>query len=115
MRMTETLRKISGKGTGFTRGLLDFLKKYSVIGLAIGVITAQASKDLVDSIVKGVFTPLIKLLVPQGFTNLAFSFRGVTFDIGSIINAGLTFIIVMAFLYFIIKTVLKKDGLLEKS
>lgn len=113
--MKEALKKVSGKGVGFTRGLFDFLKKYSVIGLAIGVITAQASKDLVDSIVKGVFTPLIKLLVPHSFTNLVFTFRGVTFDVGSIVNAGLTFIIVMAFLYFIIKTVLRKDGLLEKS
>lgn len=97
------------------KGLLAFLRKYSVLGLAIGVITAQASKDLVDAIVKGVFTPLIKLIVPTAFTSLTFTLRGVTFDIGSILNAGLTFVIVMVFLYFIIKIVLKKDGLLEKT
>lgn len=113
--MKEAIKKIGQTGSGFTRGLFAFLKQYSVIGLAIGVITAQASKDLVDAIVKGVFTPLIKLVVPSGFANLTFSFRGVTFDIGGIFSAALTFVIVLGFLYFIIKTILKKDELLEKS
>ncbi len=113
--MRETLEKVGARHKSFWTGLMGFLKKYSVIGLAIGVITAQASKDLVDAIVKGVFTPLIKLIVPSGFTDLTFTIRGATFDIGIIFNAGLTFIIVMAFLYFVIKTILKNDELLEKN
>ena len=113
--MSKALKKISERGVGFWQGLVGFMKKYSVIGLAIGVITAQASKDLVDAIVKGVFTPLIKLLVPGGFSNLMFTFRGQVFDIGIILNAALTFIIVMAFLYFVIKAILRNDELLEKS
>ncbi len=99
----------------FAQGLLQFLKKYSVIGLAIGVITADASKSLVDSLVKGVFTPFIKLIVPGDFTNLTYTIRGVDFDIGSILSSALTFIIIMTFLYFIIKTLLKNDDLLEKK
>ncbi len=113
--MSEVLLKIHTKGKSFWSGLLEFMKKYSVIGLAIGVITAQASKDLVDAIVRGVFTPLIKLLVPGGFSDLTFIVRGQVFDIGAILNAALTFIIVMAFLYFIIKAILRNDDLLEKS
>ncbi len=113
--MLETVTKISSHGKSFGQELLAFLKQYSVIGLAIGVITAQASKDLVDSIVKGVFTPLIKLLVPSGFNGLVFTVRGASFDIGIIINAALTFVIVMAFLYLIIKKLLKNDELLEKN
>jgi len=103
------------KKSGFLKGLMAFLKQYSVIGLAIGVITAQASKDLVDAIVKGIFTPLIKLVVPAGFGNLVFNVHGVTFDIGSILSAALTFVIVMVFLYFVIKTILKNDELLSKQ
>jgi large-conductance mechanosensitive channel len=99
----------------FAQGLLEFLKQYSVIGLAIGVITGQASKDLVDAIVKGVFTPVIKLIVPSSFTDLTFSLGGQVFDIGLIINAGLTFVIIMVFLYFIIKLVQRKDELLDKK
>ncbi len=99
----------------FIKGLVAFLKQYSVIGLAIGVITAQVSKDVVDSIVKGFFTPLIKLIVPAGFTNLTFMIGGQTFDFGIVFNAGLTFVIVMAFLYFVIKGIVRNDDLLEKK
>jgi len=78
----------------FTKGLFEFLKEYSVIGLAIGVIVAQTSKDLIDSIVKGVFTPFINLIVPgEKFSNLAFSIAGTRFDIGSIVSSFLTFIL----------------------
>lgn len=112
--LKETL-KITTKGKSFFQGLMSFLKQYSVIGLAIGVITASASKDLVDAIVKGIFTPAIKLLAPDSFANLTFTIKGATFDFGIILNAGLTFIIVMAFLYFVIKLILKNDELLNKK
>jgi large-conductance mechanosensitive channel len=94
---------------------MDFLKQYAVLGLAIGVITAQASKDLVDAIVKGVFTPAIKLIAPGGWSNLTWTVKGATFDFSLVLNAGLTFVIVMAFLYFVIKFILKRDELLEKK
>ncbi len=113
--MKETFTKIHSRGKNFSQELLQFLKQYSVIGLAIGVITAQASKDLVDSIVKGIFTPLIKLIAPAGFTGLIFHIRGQAFDLGIVINAGLTFIIVMAFLYIVIKKLLKNEELLDKN
>lgn len=107
--------KIANRGKSFFQGLLGFLKQYSVIGLAIGVITASASKDLVDAIVKGVFTPAIKLIAPNSLSNLIFTIKGATFDFGIILNAGLTFIIVMVFLYFIIKLILKNDDLISKK
>lgn len=113
--MTEAEIKPQSEKQSFWRGLLGFLKKYSVIGLAIGVITAQASKDFVDAIVRGIFTPLIKLIVPDGFSDLTWTVAGATFDFGVIFNAGLTFIIVMTFLYFVVKTILKNDDLLEKN
>ncbi len=113
--MRDTIKKINSHGKSFSTGLFEFLKKYSVIGLAIGVITADASKGLVDALVKGIFTPFIKLIVPGDFTNLIFTVRGVEFDIGGILSSLLTFIIIMTFLYFIIKTLLKNDDLLEKK
>jgi large conductance mechanosensitive channel len=100
----------------FFSGLIEFLKEYSVIGMAIGVIIAQTSKDLVDSIVKGVFTPLINLIIPgEGIKNLVFTVKGSTFDVGSILSALLTFFIVMILLYLIVKRILKKDDLLAKK
>lgn len=103
------------QGKNFTKGLLEFLKEYSVIGLAIGVIVAQTSKDLIDSIVKGLFTPFINLIVPgEKFNNLTFSIAGSQFEIGSIISSLLTFIIVMVILYVVVKKILKRDDLIKK-
>lgn len=112
--MNESTSKKS-KAKTFAQGLFEFLKKYSVIGLAIGVITAEASKDVVDAFVTGIFTPLIRLIVPGDISHLVFSIRGVEFNIGSILSSTLTFLIIMTFLYFIIKTILKRDELLEKK
>ncbi|MFA4941363.1 MAG: MscL family protein [Patescibacteria group bacterium] len=103
------------KKKSFAKDLLEFLKEYSVIGLAIGVIVAQTSKDLIDSIVKGLFTPFIDLIVPgDKFSNLAFFIAGARFDIGSIISSSLTFVIVMVILYVVVKKILKRDDLIKK-
>lgn len=99
----------------FTNDLFDFLKEYSIIGLAIGVVIAQASKDLIDAIVKGIFTPFINLIVPgQKFGNLVFKLGDSTFDIGAVINSALTFLIVMLILYIVVKKILKRDDLIKR-
>lgn len=112
----RNLKKQVDKGVGgFFGGLAEFLKEYAVIGMAIGVIIAQASKDLVDAIVKGLFVPLIQLLVSKDdFNSLDFYIKDVKFSIGGIIGNLLTFLIIMAFLYLIVKKIIKNDRLLEK-
>ena len=100
----------------FTEGLFNFLKEYSVIGLAIGVIVAQISKDLIDSMVKGVFTPFIQLMIPgDGFQSLVFYVKDVKFDLGIIISNFITFIIILTILYVLIKKILKKENLLKNK
>ena len=100
----------------FFSGLLNFLKEYSVIGLAIGLIIGQASKDLVDKIILGLFMPLIELIISkESFANMNFSIKGVVFDFGSVLASLLTFLIVMILLYFIIKKIIKNDSLLQKK
>jgi large conductance mechanosensitive channel len=116
----EAIKEINEKfkkaPINFFSGLLNFLKEYSVIGLAIGLIIGQASKDLVDKIVAGVFMPLIELIVSkESFANMTFSVKGVVFDFGSVLTSLLTFLIIMILLYFIIKKIIKNDSLLQKK
>lgn len=107
---------LENNNKNFAKGLFEFLKEYSVIGLAIGVIVAQISKDLIDSIVKGIFTPLISLIILGGsFQNLSFYIKDAKFDVGLIISNFLTFIIVLTILYILIKKILKKEKLLKKK
>ena len=121
---TETTKKSSDKNSlvdvkirsNFLRGLIEFLREYSVIGLAIGVVVGQTSKDLVDSLVKGVFMPIVELLVSKDkFENMVFTIKNVNFDIGSVLSAFLTFVIVMSLLYFIVKKIIKNDSFLPKK
>lgn len=113
--MEEQISEIPEKKKKFSEELINFLKEYSVIGLAIGVIMAQISKDLVDAIVKGLFTPFVSLFIPsEKFQNLVFVARGVKFDVGMVLNACLTFLIVMILLYVIVKKILKRDDLIKK-
>lgn len=109
--MEEEKQKIK-----FGQGLFLFLKEYSVIGLAIGLVIGQVSTNLINSIVKGIFTPLIDLIIPgDQFQGLVFTIRDVDFDIGTVVNNTLTFFIVLIFLYIIIKKILKQDNLLKNK
>jgi large conductance mechanosensitive channel len=112
--MNEEIKPVEQKKK-FTAELFAFLKEYSVIGLAIGVITAQISKDMIDSVVKGLFMPFINLFLPgDKFSALVFTIGGSRFDFGSVLNSLLTFSIVLIILYIIVKKILKKDEYLKK-
>jgi len=98
------------------KGLFEFLKEHSVIGMAFGVIVAQISKDLVDALVKGVFTPLISLVIPgRSLEKLSIIVNGSRFDFGVVISAFLTFLIVMTFIYILVKKILNRSDLLAKK
>jgi large conductance mechanosensitive channel len=98
------------------QGLLKFLKEYSVLGMAIGVIIAQVAKDLIDALVRGLFMPFLNLFLPENkFQNFVWTINGSTFDFALIINTALTFVIVMVVLYIIVKKILKQEKLLEKK
>ncbi|MFH0951204.1 MAG: MscL family protein [bacterium] len=98
------------------QGLLKFLKEYSVLGMAIGVIIAQVAKDLIDALVKGLFMPFINLFLPQDkFQGFVWTINNSTFDLSLVINTALTFIIVMIVLYIVVKKVLRQEQLLAKK
>lgn len=94
----------------------EFLKQYSVIGLAIGVVMGTAVNQLIQTIVQGFITPLIGLVLPnQGLQKLAFTLRGSEFRFGSIIDATLQFVIVALLIYIVVKKLLKQEELLKKK
>lgn len=104
------------KSFSFFKGLIAFLKEYSVLGLAIGLIIGQASKDLVDSIVNGLFMPLIQLIISKdNFADLSVKIGDVSLEFGLVLSSFLTFVIVMSLLYFIVKKIIKNDQLLSKK
>lgn len=112
-----------------------FISKGSAIELAIGVIIASAFTAIVNAVVNGIFNPLIALVFSslgistdgmgwvmnwwndkvwdvENATNVGYCFNGaynkdvaIYFDLGTLINAILYFIIVAIILFAILKTV----------
>ncbi len=104
------------KKPGITGGFMDFIRQYSVIPLAIAVVLGNAVNDVVKTLVDGIVTPLIGLLVPsQALQTYEITINNATFKIGSVISAAITFIVVAFIIYIFVKKVLHDDKILEKK
>ncbi len=105
-----------------TPGLLSefraFIMRGNVVDLAVGIIIGAAFTAIVQSLVKDIFTPLIGLLVGGiDFSNIFIVLRGapaatlaeavqkgdVTLNIGVFLNAVISFVIVAAAVFGIVK------------
>lgn len=115
--LRPTAAAIKVKTRGVFSGFFEFLRKYSVIGLAIGIVIGDSSKTLVNSIVSGLITPFLGLFLPnkQSLQNFKLVFRNQTFEIGNVIESTLSFMIILFIIYFVIKIVLRKEDWIEKK
>ena len=90
---------------------MKFLKEYSVLGLAIGVIIGTKAGELVKSVVDGLMMPLVGMLLPNGdWQTLVVG----PFQIGIVIAALVNFIIVAWLVFMFAKKVLKEDSVGKK-
>jgi large conductance mechanosensitive channel len=81
------------------KGFKEFIMKGNVVDLAVAVVMGAAFGAVVDSIVKGLLTPLIARLFN------AKDLAGMTwegFAYGSVIAAIINFVLIAAAIYFII-------------
>ncbi len=112
------MKKIKKKLSKEFKQFRDFAVKDNAISLAIGVIIGVAFKDLVDSLVKNVFTPPIGYLTSDlDFSQLYFTLGKVRYDslqealesnavviqYGLVLNALITFLITAIVLYIIVR------------
>jgi large conductance mechanosensitive channel len=84
-------------------GFKKFLLRGNVVDLAVAVVIGAAFKEVVDTMVKGLITPLIGMFggVPD-FSALSFSINNSRFLVGEFINAIVAFIILAAVIYFVV-------------
>jgi len=96
------------------RGLLNFLRDYAIVGVAVGFIVGQQAQGLIKQLIESFLTPFITLIVGQDLVNKKFSLLGsrspIDFTWGKLIYAFINFVFVILFVYIIIK-VLKLDKL----
>lgn len=85
------------------KGFKDFILRGNAVDLAVGVVVGAAFNNLVNAIVKDLFTPIIGAIVGQkDFSNLYFTINGSKFMYGDFFNAALSFLIIASVVYFFV-------------
>ncbi len=94
-------------------GFKKFILRGNVVDLAVAVVLGAAFVAVVTSVVKGLITPLIGLIVgARDFSALTFTVNSSTFLVGDIINAIVSFVLIAAVVYFLI--VLPTNAMLDR-
>ncbi|MFV2022647.1 large conductance mechanosensitive channel protein MscL [Micromonospora sp. LOL_023] len=99
------------------KGFKDFILRGNVIDLAVGIVIGAAFTAVVTQLTKSFLEPLIRLFAVlltggDGVGADGWEVEGVVFDWPAFINAGITFILTAAVLYFLV--VLPMNRLAER-
>lgn len=96
----------------------EFISKGNVVDLAIGLIMGSAFTAIVNAVVDGILMPIISgLTAGVDYEDLTVNFFGAKLQIGSVINAIITFLIISLFLFLIVKALnkAKKEEVVEET
>lgn len=96
-----------------------FISKGNVIDMAIGLVMGSAFTAIVNAVVDGILMPIISgLTAGVDYEDLAINFFGAKLQIGNVINAIITFLIISSFLFIIVKAInktKKEEEVVEKT
>src|SRR5919202_347537 len=99
MRPTEALHGAGREIGGFKK----FLLRGNVVDLAVGVVIGAAFSGVVQAIVKDILNPLISAAGGKAdVAGLAVTLGGITFPIGDLINAIISFLLIALIVYFLV-------------
>jgi large conductance mechanosensitive channel len=81
----------------------EFILRGNVVDLAVAVVIGAAYTNVVNSLAKGMITPLITAVGGQtDFSALTFTINGSVFRYGAFFNAVLAFLMSAAVIFFLI-------------
>ncbi|MBI4043841.1 MAG: MscL family protein [Candidatus Diapherotrites archaeon] len=94
----------------FGQEFLDFVKKYQVLGLAVGIVIGTATQKLVSQIVDGLINPLIGLAIgKETLSNFMFYAWGTPLKVGSVVSALIDFLIIALIVFLVVKKFLRME------
>lgn len=89
---------------------LQFLREYSVIGLAVAFVIGASAKDLVNAVVDDLVMPLVELFLLGGeWQSYTYSLMGANLKLGHLAAAFIDFVIVAILVFLVAKYVMKKE------
>jgi large conductance mechanosensitive channel len=89
-----------GDVPGLFKEFKEFISRGNVIDLAVAVVIGAAFIAIVSSIVEGLITPLIGMVVGLDFRDMTFTINESEFNYGIVINAVIYFLSVAAVVFF---------------
>ena len=87
---------------GLIKEFKDFISRGNVVDLAVAVVIGTAFTAVVTAIVAGLITPLIAMAGGTSVQGLDFTINGSTFEVGLVLNALITFLMVAAVVFFLV-------------
>jgi len=89
----------------------EFLKKYSVLGLAVAFIIGLAATKLVTAMVNDLVMPVVGAIIPGGeWRSAVLQIGPVKFLVGDFVGAAIDFIIVALVVFLVVKFIMKEDA-----
>lgn len=91
---------------------MEFLKKFAVVGTAIGIVSGGAVKTFVDALVANLIQPIVNTIL--GATNISAGALAVKLSEGNYLKFGdtlvalINFLAIMAVVYLIVKFFVEK-------
>jgi large conductance mechanosensitive channel len=86
-------------------GFKQFILRGNVIDMAVGVVIGAAFGGVVTALTKDLLTPFIAAIVGKpDFSSISFTIHGSLFPVGDFINAGVSFLLIAAAVYFCVVT-----------
>ena len=84
-------------------GFKQFILRGNVIDMAVGVVIGAAFGGVVTALTKDLLTPFIAAIVGKpDFSAISFTIHGAVFPVGDFINAGVSFLLIAAAVYFFV-------------
>ena len=86
-------------------GFKQFILRGNVVDMAVGVVIGAAFGGVVTALTTDLLTPFIAAIVGKpDFSAIHFTIHGTLFPLGHFINAGVSFLLIAAAIYFFVVT-----------
>lgn len=83
------------------KGFRDFILRGNVVDMAVGIIIGAAFNGIVNALVAGIINPLIASTIHKpDFSGVVLTVHGGNIKVGEVLNAGISFVIIAATVYF---------------
>lgn len=111
-KVVKVSQKTAAKPRQEANGFMEFIRQYSVIGLAVGLVLGTQVKALVDQLIASFINPILGLVLPGkgDLSEKVFVWtvpaldKTAQFSYGAFVYVLISFLVVALIIYYIIKT-----------